>query len=167
MVGIDLGTTNSAVAYVDTQESPWQVRVLMIPQLVASGVVEARDTLPSFHYEAAAGEAAGGALRLPWDQEDPHVVGGVFARDQGGRNPGRLITSAKSWLCHSGVDRTADLLPWHGAADVERLSPIEVSARILRARAGGLERAIPRPHRWPTRTLCSRCRPRSTRSPAN
>ena len=131
VVGIDLGTTNSAVAYVDTQESPWQVRVLMIPQLVASGVVEERDTLPSCHYEAAEGEAAGGALRLPWDRHDPRVVVGFHARDQGGRNPGRLITSAKSWLCHAGVDRTADLLPWHGAADVERLSPIAVSARIL------------------------------------
>jgi hypothetical protein len=131
VVGIDLGTTNSAVAYVDTHESPWQVRVLMIPQLVASGVVEERDTLPSCHYEAAAGEGAAGAFRLPWDQQDPRVAVGFFARDQGGRNPGRLITSAKSWLCHSGVDRTADLLPWHGAADVERLSPIAVSARIL------------------------------------
>ena len=132
VVGIDLGTTNSAVAYVDTQESPWQIRVLMIPQLVAPGVVEARDTLPSFHYEAAAGETADGALRLPWDQADPTTAVGVFARDHGGRNPGRLITSAKSWLCHAGVDRTADLLPWHGASNVERLSPIEVSARILR-----------------------------------
>ena len=61
VVGIDLGTTNSAVAYVDTHESPWQIRVLLIPQLVAPGVVEARDTLPSFHYEAAAGETADGA----------------------------------------------------------------------------------------------------------
>ena len=71
VVGIDLGTTNSAVAYVDTQESPWQVRVLLIPQLVAPGVVEARDTLPSFHYEAAAGEAAGRCAALPWDQDRP------------------------------------------------------------------------------------------------
>lgn len=131
VVGIDLGTTNSAVAYVDTQESPWRVRVLMIPQLVAPSVVEERDTLPSCHYEATASEAAGGALKLPWDHDDPRVTVGFYARDQGGRNPGRLITSAKSWLCHSGVDRTADLLPWHGAADVARLSPIAVSARIL------------------------------------
>ncbi|MHB9078972.1 MAG: Hsp70 family protein [Pirellulaceae bacterium] len=137
VVGIDLGTTNSAVAYVDTHESPWQIRVLLIPQLVAPGVVEARDTLPSFHYEAAAGETPDGALRLPWDRVDqdrvdPTTAVGIYARDHGGRNPGRLITSAKSWLCHSGVDRTADLLPWHGVSGVERLSPIEVSARILR-----------------------------------
>ncbi len=131
VVGIDFGTTNSAVAYVDTQESAWRVRVLGVPQLVASGVVETRDTLPSCHYEAIASEAAAGALRLPWDREDPRVAVGFFARDQGGRSPGRLITSAKSWLCHSGVDRTADLLPWHGAPDVERLSPIAASARIL------------------------------------
>ncbi|MHB8951470.1 MAG: Hsp70 family protein [Pirellulaceae bacterium] len=132
VVGIDLGTTNSAMAYVDTQESPWRIRVLMIPQLVAPGVVEARSTLPSFHYEAPAGETAGGALRLPWDQADPTTAVGIFAREHGGRNPDRLITSAKSWLCHSGVDRTADLLPWQGASSVERLSPIEVSARFLR-----------------------------------
>ena len=56
---------------------------------------------------------------------------GFFARDHGALVPGRLINSAKSWLCHSGVDRTAPLLPWHGAADVERLSPVEVSARYL------------------------------------
>lgn len=143
VVGIDLGTTNSAVAYVDTLESPWQVRILLIPQLVATGVVESRDTLPSFHYEAAAGEAAGGLLRLPWDKSDPSVAVGVYARDHGGRNPGRQITSAKSWLCHSGVDRTADLLPWHGADDVERLSPIEVSARILRHVASAWNNQFP------------------------
>lgn len=130
-VGIDLGTTNSAVAYVDTEATKWRVRILPVPQLVAPALVEARDTLPSFHYEAAAGEAAHGALRLPWQSTDPDHAVGVFARDQGCLSPGRLIASAKSWLCHSGVDRTADLLPWHGAADVTRLSPLEVTARLL------------------------------------
>ena len=86
VVGIDLGTTNSAAAYVDTLEVPWQVRILMVPQLVAPGLVEARDTLPSFHYEAAAGEAAGGALRLPWDQADASVAVGVFARPRGAQS---------------------------------------------------------------------------------
>jgi molecular chaperone DnaK (HSP70) len=131
VVGIDLGTTNSAVAYVDASSSEWQVRTFGISQLVAPGELEARETLPSFHYEAAAGEFAAGALRLPWDEGDRNDVVGFFARDHGTNVPGRLISSAKSWLCHPGVDRTAQLLPWHPAPDVERLSPVEASARYL------------------------------------
>ncbi|MEN6366379.1 MAG: Hsp70 family protein [Thermoguttaceae bacterium] len=131
VVGFDLGTTNSAVTYVDTAEAPGQIRTLAIPQLVAPGQVEARDTLPSFHYQPAAGELSAGALRLRWQTSDPNYAVGFFARDHGAMTPGRLIASAKSWLCHSGVDRTAALLPWQGADGVERLSPVEVSARYL------------------------------------
>ncbi|HEV2969641.1 MAG TPA: Hsp70 family protein [Pirellulales bacterium] len=131
VVGIDLGTTNSAVAFVDTSAERWQVETFGVPQLVAPGVVEARETLPSFHYQRAEGEFAAGALRLQWSKEDSGYAVGVFARDQGAIVPGRLIASAKSWLCHSGVDRLADLLPWHGAPDVDRLSPVEVSRRYL------------------------------------
>ena len=130
-MGFDLGTTNSAVTYVDTAEEPWRIRTFPVPQLVAAGQVESRETLPSFHYQPAAGEMARDALRLPWTKEPPSYAVGFFARDQGVAVPGRLIASAKSWLCHTGVDRTADLLPWHGAPDVERLSPVEVSARYL------------------------------------
>lgn len=131
VVGIDLGTTNSAVGYIDTAEARWQVHTLAIPQLVAPAEVEARETLPSFHYEAAAGELARGALRLPWHNAEPRYTVGVFARDHGAAVPGRLIASVKSWLCHSGVDRTAAILPWHGTAAVERLSPVAVSSRYL------------------------------------
>jgi hypothetical protein len=134
VVGFDLGTTNSAVTYVDSTEEPWQVRVFAVPQLVAAGQVEARETVPSFHYQPGPGELPPAALRLPWTgaktDGPPHVVG-FFARDHGAVVPGRLISSAKSWLCHSGVDRMAALLPWHGAADVQRLSPVEVSSRYL------------------------------------
>src|SRR4051812_13337404 len=112
VVGIDLGTTNSAVAYVDTTDLKWRGQTFSIPQLVAPGMIEARETLPSFHYQAAEGEFAPGALRLPWSSEEPNFVTGFFARDHGETVPGRLINSAKSWLCHPGVDRTADLLPW-------------------------------------------------------
>ena len=131
VVGFDLGTTNSAVTYVDTVEKPWQIRTFAVTQLIAPGQVEARETLPSFHYQPAPSELAAGALRCPWHKTEPSFAVGFFARDHGAMVPGRLINSAKSWLCHSGVDRTAPLLPWHGAADVERLSPIEVSARYL------------------------------------
>lgn len=131
VVGIDLGTTNSAVCYVDTHQQPWRIEVLEIPQLVDAGVVESRDTLPSFHYQPGAGEVSAGALRLPWQSADPNYVVGFMARDWGTRTAGRLISSAKSWLCHAGVDRTANLLPWQGAEDVDRLSPIQVSSRYL------------------------------------
>ena len=131
LIGIDLGTTNSAVAYIDTAQGKHEVRDFPIPQLTAPGVVESRATLPSFHYEAAKGEFPQAALRLPWSLEDPNFVVGTFARDHGSSVPGRLVVSAKSWLSHSGVDRTAGLLPWHGASDTQRLSPVQVSARYL------------------------------------
>ncbi|HQU42400.1 MAG TPA: Hsp70 family protein [Pirellulales bacterium] len=131
VVGIDLGTTNSAVAYVDTSADAGQVRTFAVPQLVAPGEVEARETLPSFHYQAAPGEFGGGSFKLPWDAHDGNYAVGLFAREHGTDVPGRLIASAKSWLCHPGVDRTAQLLPWHASADVERLSPVEASARYL------------------------------------
>ncbi|MGE5607640.1 MAG: Hsp70 family protein, partial [Bacillota bacterium] len=131
IIGIDLGTTNSSMAYVDTEEPAWRVRDVLIPQLVAASTLESRETLPSFHYEAAGGEFPPGALRLPWSTEDPKHAVGFFARDHGTTVPGRLISSAKSWLSHSGVDRTGALLPWHAATDVERLSPVDASARYL------------------------------------
>ncbi len=137
VVGIDLGTTNSAVAFVDTAargEAARAVKTFPVPQLVAPGEVEARDTLPSFHYEPFGGQFADGASRLPWDRPDgaaaDHIVG-TLARERGADVPGRLVVSAKSWLSHSGVDRTADLLPWQGAPDVRKLPPAEVSARYL------------------------------------
>jgi molecular chaperone DnaK (HSP70) len=131
VVGIDLGTTNSAVACVNTVLADRDVEDVPLPQLVASGRVEPRDTLPSFHYQPATGELPAGALRLPWHTGEPDHAVGVFARDHGAAVPGRLIASAKSWLSHAGVDRTAPLLPWHGAADVPRLSPVEASGRYL------------------------------------
>ncbi len=132
VVGIDLGTTNSAVCYVDTQESAWQIRTFRIPQLVAPGQLEAREILPSFHYQPAPNEFPAGAFRMPWQDKDPEYVVGFFARDHGALVPGRLISSAKSWLCHSGVDRTAPLLPWQAAPDCPKISPVEASARYLR-----------------------------------
>jgi molecular chaperone DnaK (HSP70) len=131
VVGLDLGTTNSAMAYVDTAEQPRRVRTFAVPQVVAPGQIEARDTLPSFHYQSASGEFPAGATRLPWQKSDAGHIVGHFARDHGTLVPGRMIASAKSWLCHAGVDRTADLLPWQGAEDVERLSPVTVSSRYL------------------------------------
>ncbi|WP_029247074.1 Hsp70 family protein [Schlesneria paludicola] len=130
VVGLDLGTTNSAMAYVDTNETPRRIHTFVTPQIVAPGQIEARETLPSFHYQPAPGEFPPDSMRLPWQTSTEYLVG-HFARDHGTVVPGRLIGSAKSWLCHNGVDRTADLLPWQGAEDVTRLSPVTASARYL------------------------------------
>ena len=132
VVGIDLGTTNSAMCFVDTEIERWQIETFTIAQVVAEGQVERLETLPSFHYEALPAERSSGATRLPWHIDAPAGTVGVYARDHGRTLPGRMIESAKSWLCHNGVDRKAALLPWHGATDVERLSPVEATARYLR-----------------------------------
>ncbi len=130
IVGIDLGTTNSAAAYVDTADPARPITPFSIPQLVAEGAVAERAALPSFLYIGGEHELAPGSLALPWDAERTYAVG-EFARAQGARVPGRLVTSAKSWLCHGGVDREAAILPWAAAEDVTKLSPVEVSARYL------------------------------------
>ena len=116
VVGIDLGTTNSAICFIDTESVDWQVQTFAIDQLVATGEVDARETLPSFHFQPVQAEGQTDAYRLPWQKKpEKHVVGSM-ARDEGSLAPGRMIASAKSWLCHAGVDRTAEILPWHGTA---------------------------------------------------
>ncbi|MFO0579656.1 MAG: Hsp70 family protein [Polyangia bacterium] len=135
LVGIDLGTTNSALAFIDTHEKPRRVRDFPMPQLVGPGDVAARPTLPSLHHHVGEHELPPGATRLPWTPKDaaaPDHVVGELARAQTALVPGRSVLSAKSWLCHPRVDRLADILPWGGAPDVPRLSPVEVSARYLR-----------------------------------
>lgn len=132
-IGIDLGTTNSAVSFYDlsgTAPRPWQESLLPIPQLTAPGSVEERLLLPSFLYLPSTAEFAEAALAVPWDKK-PGSILGEFARTHGAKVPTRLISSAKSWLSHSGVDRTGALLPWQAPPEVERLSPVEVSARYL------------------------------------
>ena len=139
IIGIDLGTTNCVVAYVDTQtpdETQATIQLFPIPQLVSPGNVEESDLLPSFLYVPGKQELPEGSLVLPWadDVSDMPFAVGTFARIQGAEVPGRLISSAKSWLCHVGVDRTAPILPW-GAddknGDLQKMSPLEVSAQYL------------------------------------
>lgn len=134
IVGIDLGTTNCAAAYVDTKgrEKPTaDIRLFEIPQLVAAGESAPRPMLPSFLYLPGTHELPPGATNLPW-KENASVVVGEFARIQGARVPARLVASAKSWLCHPGVDREADILPWGSLPEVRRVSPVEASADYLR-----------------------------------
>ncbi|HYV64749.1 MAG TPA: Hsp70 family protein, partial [Myxococcales bacterium] len=137
-VGIDLGTTNSAIAEVDFAIEPAGAGEplpgalpLQVPQIVAPGEVVARPLLPSFLYLPSPVEAPEGAFDLPWGESSDSVVG-QYARDRGASVPGRLVASAKSWLSHPGVDRRGQLLPAGADPEVPRLSPVEASARILR-----------------------------------
>src|SRR4029077_7193724 len=143
IVGIDLGTTNTACAYVDSAADR-AIRVFEIPQLVAPGEVRPRPTLPSFLYLAGPHDVPPGSLDLPWAPGRDFCVG-LFAREQGARVPGRLVASAKSWLCHGGVDRTAGILPWGAPPDVSRVSPVEASARILAHVREAWDAAFPAP----------------------
>lgn len=134
LVGIDLGTTNSALAFIDTHEQPRRVRDFALPQLVGPADVTARPTLPSVHHHVGEHELPKDSTRLPWTpqgQPSPEFVVGELARTQALLVPGRAVLSAKSWLCHPKVDRLAAILPWGGATDVPRLSPVDVSARYL------------------------------------
>ncbi len=133
IVGIDLGTTNSALAYVDLttdEAAPRHIRFLEILQLTAPAELRRRPILPSFLYAPGPHELPPGSTGLPWDPERAYAVG-EFAREQGALVPGRLVASAKSWLCHGGVDRTAAILPWAVGPDVKKISPVEASSRYL------------------------------------
>ena len=134
-VGIDLGTSNTVVAYVETGSD--DIRVFEVDQLVAPGEVAARPLLPSVRYHPAAGELNPGDLQLPWPQAteqpggtQPPVIG-QLARALGAQVPGRLVTSAKSWLSHASVDRLAPILPWGAPDDVAKVSPVAASASYL------------------------------------
>lgn len=135
LIGIDLGTTNSALAYIDLQhklrDGRPDIQTFAVPQLTAPAEVKPRPLLPSFLYLPGPHDLPAGATALPWDPSRDYAVG-EFARNHGAKVPGRLATSAKSWLCHAGVDRSAALLPWSSPPDVPRLSPVEVSSRYLR-----------------------------------
>ena len=131
-IGIDLGTTNSALAWIDltARSGRLSAEVLPIPQLIDVGEVEARSLLPSFVYLPAKDEFLPSSLRLPWSDGTGPVLGEA-ARKLGSKVPGRFVASAKSWLCHGGVDRLAKILPWQTEADVERISPVEASTLYL------------------------------------
>jgi len=135
LIGIDLGTTNSAVAYVDTGEGAAPVEssgiyVFEVAQLTAAGEVRAVPLLPSFLYFPSADEIASGAVNLPWE-ERPSSIAGVMAREQGALVPGRQVSSAKSWLSQGAIDRTANILPREAEPPEPMVSPVEASARYL------------------------------------
>src|SRR5947209_16314309 len=142
ILGIDLGTTNSVVAFAPLASEKPEVQLLPIPQLVAPGVVESRTTLPSFLYLAPEHEAAGGAFDLPWKKGNSTVVG-EMARRQSAENPQRTVVGAKSWLAHSKVDRHQPILPWGAPADVPKVSPVTASRRYLEHLIAAWQTAFP------------------------
>jgi len=127
VVGIDLGTTHSALALAALGETDSRVSVLEVEQLVAAGAVAKRALLPSFLYFGHESEPA---LALPWDGERRFCVG-EFARARGAEAPQRVIASAKSWLSYGGIDRRAGNLPLGAPQDIEKISPVEASFRFL------------------------------------
>jgi molecular chaperone DnaK (HSP70) len=129
IVGVDLGTTNSAVAEVDSEAARVEVETVAVPQLVAPGELAGRRQLPSLIYMPGEHDLGPAETALPWNREARLVVG-ELAQIQGARNASRLVSSAKSWLCHGGVDRNDDILPW-GAEGADKMSPVAASAAIL------------------------------------
>ena len=132
-IGIDLGTTHCALSWVDTQASDGEAvvqGVLQVPQLTGPGTLEGKPLLPSFLYLPHESELAPGDLALPWASAQDFAVG-EFARTRGAATPIRLVSSAKSWLCHPGVDRRGAILPADAPAEVARISPLDASIRYL------------------------------------
>ena len=127
VVGIDLGTTHSALALAQLDGADHRVRVLGIEQLVSLGALAQRPLLPSFLYFAHESEAD---LALPWDRTRRFAVG-EYARSRGAEAPERVIASAKSWLSYGGIDRRAGSLPLNAAPEIEKISPVEASFRVL------------------------------------
>ena len=133
-IGVDLGTTHSALSYVDLEASDGEKTahgVLPVPQLTAPGTVDALPLLPSFLYLPHPDELAPGELALPWATDGEAGIAGEFARSRGATTPIRLVSSAKSWLSHPGVDRSGPILPLDAPEEVARISPLEASTRYL------------------------------------
>lgn len=128
-IGIDLGTTHTVLAFAPVGGD--DIQVFWVPQSIAAGEVALRPLLPSLRFHAAAGVLAAADLPLPWPSDEPAILG-TFARELGQQTPGRLVASAKSWLSHASVDRTAAILPWGAPDEVPKVSPLEASASYLR-----------------------------------
>jgi molecular chaperone DnaK (HSP70) len=144
-IGIDLGTTHSALSFIDIGASDGEVtvhRVLPVPQLSAPGTVEEQPLLPSFLYLPHADEFPPGELTLPWQNESSGVVG-ELARSRGATTPIRLVSSAKSWLSHPGVDRRGAILPQDAPPELERISPLDASRRYLEHLRAAWDQAHP------------------------
>ncbi|EOX3959192.1 Hsp70 family protein [Vibrio alginolyticus] len=129
-VGIDLGTTHCVMSFVDTHNEDARVEVMPIPQLTAPGTVETRSQLGSFLYQPHEHEMNPQSRVLPWSSE-PKALVGAIARNLGSKTPIRLVASAKSWLCHAGVNRRDAFLPTGSPEEVEKVSPLRATELYL------------------------------------
>ncbi|BCB42379.1 molecular chaperone DnaK [Vibrio alginolyticus] len=129
-VGIDLGTTHCVMSFVDTHDEDARVEVMPIPQLTAPGTVETRSQLGSFLYQPHEHEMNPQSRVLPWSSE-PKALVGAIARNLGSKTPIRLVASAKSWLCHGGVNRRDAFLPAGSPEEVEKVSPLRATELYL------------------------------------
>lgn len=141
-IGIDLGTTHCVLSYVDLNDEDAAVTVMPIPQLTNPGNVEERSQLPSFMYQAHESELAPGDTALPWNAQ-PKAIVGAMARTLGSKTPIRLISSAKSWLCHGGVNRRDAFLPLNSPNEVAKVSPVEATQNYLEHLADAWNNAHP------------------------
>ena len=148
IVGIDLGTTNSALARYDLSlvEEESRIEVCRVAQLINPNEVADRTLLPSFLYIPGELDFPSGSLALPWDPV-PKFVLGELARKRGAESPKRMVASAKSWLSYSGVDRISPILPWQAPPEVPKVSPVEASSQFLEhlSRAWETEMAVEAP----------------------
>ncbi len=142
VIGIDLGTTNSVLSYAALSDEKPHVQVLPIPQLVAANTIESRPVLPSFLYLATADEVTSRAFSLPWNEQSAFATG-YAARSLSAEFPDRTVGAAKSWLCHSKVDRHQAILPWQAPASVPKLSPVTTSQRYLEHLVAAWHNAFP------------------------
>lgn len=142
VIGIDLGTTNSVIAYTPLDAEEATVEILPIPQLVAAGTVESLGSLASFLYLAREHESGQGTLNVPWAEGRDFAVG-ELARRQSAEVPERTVGAAKSWLCHGRVDRRGEILPWNAPAGVPKISPVTATRRYLEHLIATWEQAFP------------------------
>ncbi len=131
MVGIDLGTTHTVVAYIESVKSDARqaIKIFEIEQLIAPGEVAARSLLPSVRYHPAEGELS--EADIGFSPAGGAAIIGEAARILGAKTQGRFVTSAKSWLSHPSVDHTAEILPWGSSDEIQKVSPLEASASYL------------------------------------
>ena len=130
LVGIDLGTTNTVVNFIDTNALVTKPEVFKIPQVTALGEVKELMSLPSFIYLPDDAELSSGTLALPWNQSNDFCLG-EFAKNNASKNPSKTISSAKSWLCSGNVDRSQPILPWNRKNSDKQLSPVKATERLL------------------------------------
>ncbi|MCO8121666.1 Hsp70 family protein [Stieleria sp. TO1_6] len=132
-IGIDLGTTNSVIAFAPLADDPKQtapaMQLLPIPQLIGPGQIESRDSLPSFLYLPREGELQ--SLQTPLVSDPENGIVGHYARQQSAENPQRVVVAAKSWLCHGSVGRTEAVLPWQSPPEIKKVSAFDCTQRFL------------------------------------